>query len=257
MELEELSELSKYREEADLGYRSDPFMKSHKGKVLLFFGDSVTFGEGLYRQDTWAYKTHRKIKDAEKSVSGFYNIGMPGTSISECISNFFSYCEEYGNPDVAFFMSTEIERDLKYVEGGSLDDFVYNNYKKLEDYCKSNGVKLYSFSWVKDIGLYSPEPKRYLFKLIDGLKIKRPLWIEQANRQQDMYDNRLLEQFDTFYDYSKELMLSKVHEFDSLQKDKDRSLWALDKVHPGTSFHDFYSEFIYDKYLVDNDVRLL
>tara|TARA_R110001606_G_scaffold44495_4_gene116497 strand:- start:678 stop:1445 length:768 start_codon:yes stop_codon:yes gene_type:complete len=252
VEPEELNELDRYREEPNKGYRTDPFKKDHKGKVLLFLGDSFTFGEGLSREDTWAYKTYRKIQHTEEPVSGFYNLGMSGTSIHDSVSKFFWYCEEYGNPDVAFFMTTEIDRDLKHTEEVNLNSFVYDSYSRLEDYCVSNNIKLYSFSWVKNVDPYSPEPKRYLFKLIDGLKVKRPLWIEQAKRQYDMYKTNLLEQFSTFYDYPKELLVARVHEFDEATANKEKSLWALDKVHPGTAFHDFYSEFIYDKYVVDN-----
>jgi hypothetical protein len=77
----------------------------------------------------------------------------------------------------------------------------------------------------------------------------RPLWTEQVDAQESLYDLDLLNDFDSFYDYTKEDMLESVYEFDKNSTTKEKSIWANDSVHPGTSFHDFYADFIYKKYL--------
>lgn len=242
-----------YIEETRLGWRSHPMTAHHTGKHIVFMGDSFTFGEGLELEDTWAYKTHSKISASEENVEGFYNIGISGASIKDCIDVFFKYADMHGNPDVIFFMTTEIDRDIKHSTPETVNEFVYNQYKKLEDYCILNSISLYAFSWVKDVGLYSKEPKRYLFESDEG-KVTRPLWTEQVSQHGE---RGLLSSFSTFYDYSNDLMLERVYEFDKASKDGKKSMWALDGVHPGTSFHEFYSEFIYDKYVVDNRFHLL
>jgi hypothetical protein len=43
-------------------------------------------------------------------------------------------------------------------------------------------------------------------------------------------------------------MIEKVFEFVIISKTPEKSLWANDKCHPGTSFHEFYADFILDKY---------
>jgi hypothetical protein len=44
-------------------------------------------------------------------------------------------------------------------------------------------------------------------------------------------------------------MLESVYRFNASSNTKEKSIWANDGVHPGTSFHDFYADFIYKKYL--------
>lgn len=251
--MEEFSEeLNKYREMPLGGYRSDSFVKDHTGKHIVFLGDSFTFGEGLEIEDTWAYKTYQKIKESGVVTDGFYNLGMSGRSIVDCIEAFFDYCSKFGNPEILFFMTTEIDRDLKRFSRDKLNDMVVKEYKRLEDYCVKNQIKIYSFSWVTKVKMYSAEPKRYLFKLLSGVLVRRPLWVEQALRQYELYDTDILNSLKSFHTYSNDEMLDRVYSFDMSSKDKEKSLWALDKVHPGTSFHDFYAEFIYGKFAIDN-----
>ena len=45
-------------------------------------------------------------------------------------------------------------------------------------------------------------------------------------------------------------MMKKVFEYDRLSNNDLNSLWARDNLHPGTSFHKFYCDFIFDKYLI-------
>ena len=142
-------------------YRCDKFTNTHDGKHILFIGDSFASGDGLDLEDTWCYKLYNKISKEEK-VSGYFNIGMSGSSISEAIDQFFRYSYIYGNPDVVFFVTTEFDRDLRYSNFENLESFIYRMYFYLEQYCRSSSISLYSFSWVKSVDLYSEEPKRYI-----------------------------------------------------------------------------------------------
>lgn len=228
-------------------YRCDDFTKDHDGKHVLFIGDSFACGDGLEKEDTWCYKIYNKINKEEK-VSGYYNLGMSGASISECIDQFFKYCGSYTNPDVVFFITTEFSRDSRYVHHSHHDLFIHRMYYYLNQYCVSNNIQLYSFSWLKSAGTIKETPKRYTW-LYNGIQALRPLWTEQVKDQESLYDLNLLNDFESFYDYTTEDMLESVYRFDKESTTKEKSIWANDSVHPGTSFHDFYADFIYKKYL--------
>jgi hypothetical protein len=228
-------------------YRCDDFTKTHNEKHVVFIGDSFACGDGLEKEDTWCYKVYKEMsKDAK--LSGYYNLGMSGASITECIDQFFKYCGTYTNPDVVFFITTEIDRDLRYTTVEQQDFFIHRMYYYLDLYCKSNNIELYSFSWLKSSGMIKDQPKRYTWK-VNGIDVLRPLWTEQVSNQKQLYNIELLKDFDSFYDYSSKEMIDAVYEFDNKTEIKTKSLWADDGVHPGTSFHDFYAKFIYNKYL--------
>lgn len=230
----------------------DIFSKTHTGKHILFIGDSFAAGDGLSLEDTWCYKVYNKISSKEKT-SGYYNLSYSGSSISESIDNFFRYCSVYTNPDVVFFVTTEIQRDCRNSSVDNVQSFVKKMYFYLEQYCKSNNIQLYSFSWVKSLDLYTDEPKRYMINYIDDdnneQNIIRPLWIEQGQDHEKNFDPNIFNEFETFYDYDSKKMLYSVFQYDKITKTPEKSLWAHDNSHPGTSFHDFYAEFIYEKYL--------
>ena len=237
-------------------YRCDELTKIHSGKHILFLGDSFASGDGLDKEDTWCYKLYNKI-NKEESLSGYYNIGISSSSVSESIDQFFKYCYNYGNPDIVFFVITEFDRDLKYSTEDYLENFIFRLYFYLEQYCKSNNIQLYSFSWVKSINIEKPK-KRYLFTNSFGKQEIRPLWTEQVesqyqnNKHKNSYNLNLLESFDSFYDYSENSMIDEVFKNDTKSNSKEKSLWSMDLVHPGTSFHEFYCDFMYSKYKEKN-----
>lgn len=234
--------MPKYAEE---NYRCDPFTKIHDGKHILFIGDSFAAGDGLEPEDTWCYKLYNKISKNEK-VSGYFNAGTSGSSISQAVDQFFKYCYNYGNPDIVFFVTTEFDRDLRYSNFENLESFIYRMYFYLEQYCRSSNIQLYSFSWLKSVDLYTEEPKRYVYN--GGT---RPLWTEQTKTQQS-FNLDILYNFETFYNYDVKNMMMSVFEYDKVSKTPEKSLWAKDNVHPGTSFHEFYADFMFSKYLEKN-----
>jgi hypothetical protein len=146
------------------GFRSDEFTNKHEGIHIIFSGDSNTFGMGLEKEEMWSYLTYQEISKNVKT-SGYFNLGSPGSSIMTCILNIFKYCKKYGNPDAIFINLTEIARFYDYIE--ELDSYstvfydgdnkkrvirqirkvVFDYYLMLEQYCKSNDIQLYSFTW--------------------------------------------------------------------------------------------------------------
>jgi hypothetical protein len=224
--------------------------KNHEGKHILFIGDSFAAGDGLSFEDTWCYKVYNKISCTEKT-SGYYNLGLGGSSTYESIDIFFRYCSDYANPDVVFFVTTEISRDLKYFNKKLLEVIIKKMYFYLEQYCKSNNIQLYSFSWIKSLEPYSKEPERRTVKY-QGNDILIPLWTEQSKLDESQFNVNNFNEFETFYDYDSKKMLNSVFEYDKKSKTPKKSLWATDNAHPGTSFHNFYAEFIYQKYVEKN-----
>lgn len=231
-------------------YRCDDFTKDHDKKHIVFLGDSFTAGTSLGVHHLWSYKVHQKIKEVE-DIGKYYNLGMPGGSISDCIDQFFKYCTTYGKPDVVFFLTTEIHRDERYFRLDNNEFVIERLYHYLEEYCRSNDIQLYSFSWVKSIEEFNKS--NYNKKISDLAKKINALWTKQSTDQDNKYGKNILEKFESFYDYSASEMLESVYSFDLLTTTKDESLTSSDNVHPGTSFHDFYADFIYKKYLEKND----
>lgn len=240
-----------------IDYRCDKFTKEHDGKHILFLGDSFAAGEGLEMEDTWCYKVYKKISETEK-ISGYFNAAATGSSISESVDQFFKYSYLYGKPDVVFFITTEIYRDERYAVKEDIENYAIRSYLHLEQACRMSGVQLYSFSWVKnfshDIGM--PSNKSTYISYKDGKMYENPIWTNQiANAVLDGMDTSSdpFTAFETFYDYNADLMVKKVFEFDIKSKTPKKSLWAEDGSHPGTSFHDFYADFIYGQYKRKNN----
>lgn len=237
-------------------FRSDEFKKEHDGLHILFSGCSVTYGLGLYAKETWSYKLYNKIKNHTK-VSGYYNLGLPGTGTMDIVANIFKYIDMYKNPDVIFINlpnptrfyflwdsvmeNAEIDWNYKYTismseyyynafpfPDGTSDKFsesikinVYQYLLMLNMYCKTNNIKLYIFSYLDST---------YKF-LKDFTDIENVYEINS-----EVLDKKILK-------YVKE---NPKDEFAITARDghgeKD---WA----HPGTAFHDAWTEIMYNYYM--------
>jgi len=153
-------------------FRSDEFKTEHDGLHLLFSGDSVTFGEGLNVDEIWANIVYSEVSKSHKT-SGYFNLAVPGTGSPMHIINMFKYFKKYGNPDYIFFNMSEMHRFYDYLPDiGMFTHKIYSNlnmpnleemekdswvntlrllnfnlYFMLEQYCRSNNIKLFSFSW--------------------------------------------------------------------------------------------------------------
>ena len=224
-------------------YRCDPFTKNHDGLHVLFIGDSVTAGEGVDPKDHWSNRVYKRISKTIK-CSGFFNIAVPGSSITDSIDQFYKYVELYGNPDVVFFLMTQASRDLKYIQNqGVVTQFnstftvhyMKRFYKYFEQYCLSNNIILNSFTW--DISM-----KNKRIAIEDKVqKVARGVFF---TRNEFLECTDIFSVFKTFNPYTVEQLMKHLYA-------SKLELQAKDGVHPGPAFHDFYTDFIYNKYLED------
>jgi len=220
------------------GFRSDNFIDSHKGKHILFAGCSYTWGVGLSINEVWSKNTYNKISSQEE-CSGFFNLGIPGSSIINQIFYIFKYCQKYGNPDVIFFNIPDLKRfyfydnkEKNFYEGGYNGGFIENTievlsfqyYYMLEQYCNTNNIKLYSFSW------YNAENNKPKFTL------------------NSIDPDNILNKFNTFYSYTTNKLIDFVFDYKNKNKDDIFLEIARDKDHLGTAYHAFWSHFILDKF---------
>ena len=234
-------------------HESDEFNSDQNHNKVLFAGCSVTAGESLDHEDSWAKKLHTKISK-QNDVGGYYNIAASGMSVTECIDQIFRYCNDYGNPKTIFLMLPDPWRDFKYAQDGvvdTLNTLIYRCYFYLEQYCNSNNIKLITTTWYKDATLIGsemlPEKKE---KFYPGTKDRRADWGDQLNKNEVNILDELLKNFKSYNIYSEEKMIESIYNYDKAKKKQDKkySLVASDEIHPGTSFHDFWSDFMYETY---------
>jgi len=224
-------------------YRCDEFITTHKEKHVLFSGCSNTYGVGLKKEEVWAYKVYNKINETEGS-SGYFNIGLSGNNIINSILNVFKYCKKFGNPDLIFinlpsqsrfFNFDENQKQYRIVENLSISKIhyiekltFYNYYLMLEQYCNSNNIKLFSFTW-------DNYDQHFLNKNTEKI-------YESVNTTFKKYN------FKTFYYINEEDMLNNLF---FLKQKYDNKFFdiARDNKHKGTGAHIYWSDFIYNKYL--------
>jgi hypothetical protein len=244
-----------YETRNSLAFRCDEFKNKHDGKHILFTGCSVTHGVGLELEETWAHKLYTKISEKE-SVSGYYNLGVPGTGIFFAVSNLFKYFNKYGNPDVIFINLTDMLRfysveefspdikkqyrfkDMVYI----LSKYIYHDQDwsneqgtsaywrwvhyydyvmMLEAYCKSNNIKLFIFSYAG--------PTEETFKRV-GL--------------------------DRFYEINPSLIIDMLIQYAADNKVDEYFLTARDGMHEGHGLHEQWAEKLFEFYSMEgNDVN--
>jgi hypothetical protein len=250
------------------GWRSDPFKTEHVGEHILFAGCSMTMGDGLEKEDTWGYKTYQKIAET-KSVDGFYNIAQSGFTCTEIINYVYKYINDYGKPDAIFIFLPDPGRDMKYVmpmdastpfpdRAEVLGGLIYNAYFALDMYCKAAGIKLIASTWVADIagcdrGLFPGYEDKIYYP---GSDVERPHWKEQLMDSERMHSMEnsvtlLLSGFESFHPINPNQMEFEVFKYDNQKKGKEKkySLIAADAgAHPGTSFHDYWSDYMFNLY---------
>jgi hypothetical protein len=199
------------------GFTSDPFKKQHDSKHILFAGCSYTHGSGMTLEEIWAYNVYKKICEEEK-ISGFFNIGFPNTSIHEQSFMILKYFEKFGHPEILFWLMPPTSRgysnfasnDLIQMpksssRNGNIDSAInemytevtkkkhpsyhidlnelanYIAYYQVYSYCKTNNIKIYSFTW------------QAMKKEIDEKSL--------------FFDFSKIKQFKTFHVWEKEILL--------------------------------------------------
>ena len=208
-----------------LGFRSDEFTDSHNDKHILFLGCSYTWGTGLYLDEVWSKILYKEIKKSY-NLSGYFSLGIPGDSIFSSIVNAFKYFKNFGNPDIIFFNVQDIERfyyldkkDQKifranFKENLLINLLAYQYYYMLEQYCIANKIKLVSFTW-------------YL-----GHK------------------DHALKSFNSFYETDIDDISEYVANYYNETSD-ELSLLARDGKHLGKAYHQYWADFIYDKFMIE------
>jgi hypothetical protein len=221
--------------------RSDEFTSEHDGKHVLFAGCSMTAGEGIPEQFLWTRKLYNKLAEEQK-LSGYFNVAFPGATIMEVIIQVFKYIGKYGNPELIFINFPDMDRE--YVKVSSIDikeiddDPIANvdvskiNYLiigmffALSQYCKSQGIKLYPFSWST----------------------------RRMSERFDHFDGDPRDRFDGFKFFDEEELGHHCHEYTKIDK---ADIWqeyyyqAFDESHAGIALQDFYYHFAYDMYAND------
>jgi len=216
-------------------FRCDEFIKTHEKKHVLFSGCSNTYGTGLTKKETWANQVYKKI-DEKYGCSGYFNLGLKGNNIYSSILNIFKYCKHFGSPDVIFINLPESrrffdfdEKELKYKISYHdkvnkifyINKFIiYNTYLMLEEYCSTNNIKLFSFTY----DCLNKDGFKSTNELFKDFNFKSFYYIEQNKVIEDLF---LLKQTNN----------NKYFEI------------ARDKRHRGTGWHIWWSNFIWNKYL--------
>lgn len=225
-------------------YRSDNFLTNHDGNHILFSGCSNTFGFGLNKEEMWSKIVYDKINKNIK-CSGYFNLSTPGGGIQLIISNLFRYFKEFGHPNYIFLNLPEHERFIGYMaksnsytkinfSGKNLDleseQFFsiinYQYYFMLEQYCKTNNIKLYSSSWI--IG---------------------------DNRANTKKKSDFFSSFKTFY-YADPLKMLEDVTNDEKKYNLEYYFYARDKSHKGAGYNIWLANFMYDIYKKDNEKKL-
>jgi hypothetical protein len=214
-------------------FRSDNFKNDHAGLHILFSGCSYTFGNGMAYDKVWSKILYDQIKTTN-TTSGYFNIGSSGASIMECVSLIFKYCKTYKNPDVIFLNMPDFTRfysinDKNIIKFSYLTTtyhkvfnlLAYQYYLMLDLYCKSNNIKLYSFTWT----------------------------ISENNEYLGIHDSGI-NNFDTYYEYKTSDVDNFVKQY--MYKNEGSKLLADDETHLGNPYHEYWADFIYKKYLEKN-----
>jgi hypothetical protein len=151
------------------------------------------------------------------------------------VFDLFRYFNEYGNPDFIFFNMPDISRfyaintnndicDAFYLDESGFNQIIevlnYQYYTMLHQYCKSNNIKLISFSWVN---------------------------IEDEFDESFKKNN--INTFDTFYQTDIKEIKKFIKQYKNNNKHIDFMEMSRDGVHQGVGYHEYWANFIYDKYL--------
>jgi 16S rRNA (cytidine1402-2'-O)-methyltransferase len=137
-------------------FRCDEFRKDHdKGLHILFSGCSNTWPQAIDEDKGWAKQIYNKL-NKEYNLNGYYNLAIPGASISEICQNVMSYCQVYGKPNVIFLNLPDANREAKIPgdlshknEYTSFEkqEYADKEYERLQGYCSVNNILLITFSW--------------------------------------------------------------------------------------------------------------
>lgn len=228
------------------GFRSDEFKKNHDERHILFSGCSVTYGVGLLEDEIWAKKLYNKL-NIKNDLSGFFNLGSPGTSIFDIVANIFRYINNFNKPETIFIALPNYQRryvsnpDTRNIKDQTVDlsnKIFYGVYKDntkdefsdtlhiyayhylmfLEMFCKSNNINLFYF-------FYS---KHYISNKIDLHS-----------------EDQVKMELDRLFEINTEDFLNKLTQFSIDNPNNKYPLYARDNSHYGEAYHSYWADFCY------------
>lgn len=242
-----------------LGFRSDEFLKSHDGKHILFAGCSETFGEGGSLEDVWAKKLYNKINGITKT-SGFFNIGVPGFSVSDIIATVIEYIDNYGNPDLIFINFPTLEREVGLLLSDDMKEYgleIFNNNLKYmwvrffqHNFKNKKALSGKYFKVINDNPSFlSYHSKLLNIKLLESLCKYNNIKLIWTTWER-LFHDLIIETNIPFSDYHPLINFNKQDEliFELIEKNKKYSIRKEDG-HYGTAHHEIWSTNLFDKYI--------
>lgn len=213
-------------------FRSDEFTDSHDGKHLLFAGCSVSFGDGLFKEEVWAYKLYKKISEQSK-VSGYFNLSAQGIGAIEIFRNISIYIDKFGMPDIIFVLIPNLFRFIDYRDGRyfltALNEWKYAEnihlYKKALPILYSQYLMLEGLCKITNTSLYVSSTDNNVSDAMSLLETERFFAFDENKK------------FEHAYQYSKE---NPHDNYVLLARDLGE--------HPGTGIHDYYTQEFYRLY---------
>ena len=94
-------------------FRCDNFKKEHDGMHILFSGCSNTEGVGINIKDTWTDMLYSNLSKSIKT-SGYFNLAKGGAGTQNIVSNFITYVDRYGAPDLLLVLHPNILRNYRW-----------------------------------------------------------------------------------------------------------------------------------------------
>jgi hypothetical protein len=228
------------------GLRCDDFSYSRSKRHALFAGCSNTFATGVPVEFGWAKKVYDKLNHND-DYAGFYNVAIPGSSISEICYQVYRYLLEFGNPEVIFILFPEIDRDLRYTKNSEYAKIMaLNAYLMLHTYCKSHNIKLVATTWAIELKKEVPIENDDSFRTRIGKELGRRVhdnWVKDS----DLFTSNFS---DTFFQLDSKKYTIDCYEYSLNNRDLPFIIEGLDGGwHPGAATHHAWSEQMYNKYM--------
>jgi hypothetical protein len=227
-------------------FRCDEFINNHKGKHILFSGCSVTYGVGLYTKELWSYKLYEKIKNDEE-VSGYFNLGTPGTSTIDICANVMKYIKHHGKPDAIFLDLPDLGRFYM------IEEEIFNNDKKrnIDDLTKNINKMIRHATYSGELNYLAETMKIYAYQSLFFLeqfckeaKIKLYIFSYVMDTIRFLQNTDL----ESIINIDNDTIVDELFEYSQKNKTDKFFLLARDGVHHGTAFHDVWANKMYNMY---------
>jgi hypothetical protein len=235
-------------------FRSEEFIKSHKGQHILFSGCSESEGVGGNIEDSWTNMLYKKISK-EMECSGYFNLSRAGWGWNRIILNSLIYFKKYGYPNIMFILLPNIQRKFDYSIDGHLNDQgdYMGNWKYIQKYPMDSSLKNLD---PKDLRIFS-SPKEYnedfvnfliswkIFNKVcsdNNIKLFFSTWDPMDCK--NLINLNIFENFLPVNDYNETKYISQYYASNSK---KNTDIFKRDG-HSGRLTHFIWTEKFYEKY---------